>query len=118
VGRVSDRFGDHGIVLAACATISGTAARIETFVMSCRVIGRQLEQAFLDALTDHLAGLGVERVEASYRPTAKNGVVREFYPSMGFVAAGHDGEAEVWVLSNAKGAAPAVRPVTTEWGER
>jgi FkbH-like protein len=118
IGRVSDRFGDHGIVLTACATIIGSAARIETFVMSCRVIGRQLEQAFLDALTDRLSELGVDRVEASYRPTAKNWIVREFYPSMGFVAAGKDGDAELWVLSKAKGAAPVVRPVTTEWSEK
>lgn len=117
LGRVSDRFGDHGIVLAASATIDGATARIETFVMSCRVIGRRLEAAFLDALTSHLAKQGVKRIEAIYRPTAKNGIAREFYPSMGFVTTGRDDNAEHWVVLTEGDTAPPLRPVSVEWGE-
>jgi FkbH-like protein len=119
VGQVCDRFGDLGIVLAACVSLEEATARIESFVMSCRVIGRQIEAAFLEALTAHLAGKGVKRIVGSYRPTTKNGIVRDLYPSMGFTPSGEEDGAEFWELpvDMKMSRTLSTRPVTVEWGK-
>ena len=94
LGRVADRFGDHGIVICACARISGTDAEVATFLMSCRVIGRQVEHAFLGALLDNLTEAGVERVEATFIPTQRNTPASKFYEEAGLALQGsHETEA-------------------------
>src|SRR5690606_19912954 len=50
LGRVADKFGDHGIVIVATVSIVGNEAAIRTLLMSCRVIGREIERAFLGSL--------------------------------------------------------------------
>ncbi|MCC7251971.1 HAD-IIIC family phosphatase, partial [Hyphomicrobium sp.] len=69
VGKVTDRFGDHGIVVAATVAIDGDEATIRTLLMSCRVIGREIERAFLGALIGALRRRGVRRVRGIYIPT-------------------------------------------------
>jgi FkbH-like protein len=119
VGQVCDRFGDLGIVLAACLSLDEATARIESFVMSCRVIGRQIEAAFLETLKAHLAGKGVKRIVGSYCPTAKNAIVRDLYPSMGFASAGQEDGAELWELhvDMKMSSTVSTRPVIVEWGK-
>ncbi|KAB2849905.1 MAG: HAD-IIIC family phosphatase [Hyphomicrobiaceae bacterium] len=87
LGRAADRFGDHGIIAAAAIAISGNMARIETFVMSCRVIGRNVETAFLAAIIEILRERGIAVVEADYRPSPKNAISQDLYRSNGFQAA-------------------------------
>ena len=84
---LADVFGDSGLVgLALLQRSTPRNARLDTFLMSCRVIGRDAEAAFLQALLRHLAGLGIEGVQAEFLPTAKNELARLFLPSQGFVA--------------------------------
>jgi len=98
-GRVSDRFGDHGIVITAVSEINGSDAVLRSFLMSCRVIGREVERAFLGEVLKQLARRGVSRVAGSYIPTAKNALVRDFYRSCGFVEAeGGDSPGTRWVF--------------------
>jgi FkbH-like protein len=80
-----DRFGDSGIVslLIAEETKKGTAL-IDTFLMSCRVVGRTVEKAFLALVARHLRERGITKLVGEYLPTAKNGLVRDLYPSLGF----------------------------------
>jgi FkbH-like protein len=86
-----DVFGDSGIVGLALFDISEPAvAELDTFLMSCRVIGRRAESAFLNALLKRLAAAGVREVLADYLPTPKNGLVTGFLPDQGFVV-GADG---------------------------
>lgn len=115
IGRVSDRFGDYGIVLSATAKIEAERATILSFVMSCRTIGRQLEAAFLEALLRHLACLGVREAEGRYIQTSKNGLVSAFYATQGFTEAGCVGDAVVWRLSLSQDAIAVPRPVAVEW---
>lgn len=117
VGQVQDRFGDYGIVLAASVEIAGTNARILSFVMSCRVIGRQLEAAFLEALVANLSDRGVEHVEGRYCPTKKNGMVCEFYAAMGFRESGREGDTVLWQSPIEPERAVSPRPVAVEWKE-
>jgi len=82
---LSDVFGDSGIVgLALIHILSPQLAELDSFLMSCRVIGREAESAFLHSLLRHLAELGVREVVASYVPTPKNVLVQEFLPSQDF----------------------------------
>ena len=89
---LADVFGDSGIVgLALLHRTSPTSARLDSFLMSCRVIGRQAEAAFLQALLRHLAGQGVATLSAEFLPTAKNELVRSFLPEQGFEPDGQGG---------------------------
>ena len=93
VGHFSlkDVFGDSGIVGLALFELSESAvAELDTFLMSCRVIGRKAESAFLNVLLKRLVATGVREVLADYLPTPKNGLVATFLPDHGF-AVGPDG---------------------------
>lgn len=116
LGRVSDRFGDHGIVIASVATLEGTTARVESLVMSCRVIARTIETAFLAELVGHLARRGVTEVIASYAPTAKNALVRDLYPSHGFNALGmSDAGPATWLFRTEADKMPDAPFVSSTW---
>jgi FkbH-like protein len=85
--RVRDRFGDYGITGLGMVVRDGATARIELFLMSCRVLGRNVEDALLRRLmTDATAWPGVRVIEGLYVPTPKNSQVAAFYPSRGFAA--------------------------------
>jgi len=96
-GQALDKFGDHGIVICATARIEGDTAQLQSFLMSCRVVGRAIETAFLGALLKELAERGVRTVRAAYIPTKKNALVRDFYKSAGFSALASEGETEHWL---------------------
>jgi predicted enzyme involved in methoxymalonyl-ACP biosynthesis len=98
MGRVVDKFGDHGIVIAATVSIEGARAEIETFLMSCRVVGREIEQAFLASLLLLLARRGAKHVIGRFAASAKNGMVRDFYRANGFAFLEGDDNASAWVF--------------------
>lgn len=81
---LKDRFGDNGIVSVLLARTDGKAADIDTWVMSCRVFNRELELALLDRFVARCQELGVEDINAIYRPTPKNGYVASLYEKLGF----------------------------------
>jgi predicted enzyme involved in methoxymalonyl-ACP biosynthesis len=64
--------------------LPGQQAELDTFLMSCRVIGRQAESAFMECLLRLLAARGVTHVIADYLPTPKNDLVRDFLPRQAF----------------------------------
>jgi predicted enzyme involved in methoxymalonyl-ACP biosynthesis len=66
--------------------------------MSCRVLGRQVEEATLNLIVEEARCRGARRLIGTYRPTAKNGMVRDHYPRLGFAPLANDGEATRWVL--------------------
>jgi FkbH-like protein len=96
LGHLADKFGDHGIVIAAVARIEGQSAEILSLLMSCRVVGRQVEGAFLGELIGLLTDRGVTRISGAFIPTAKNAMVRDFYRSQGFSEQKVDGERHLW----------------------
>jgi FkbH-like protein len=83
---LADVFGDNGIVGLALLRIGPAVgdAELDTFLMSCRVIGRRAESAFLDAILRHIRERGVQSVHASFLPTAKNKLAEKFLPEHGF----------------------------------
>ncbi|GGL05804.1 HAD-IIIC family phosphatase [Streptomyces flaveus] len=86
--RSRDRFGDNGVVGAVFAERDDDGLRIDNVLLSCRVFARGIEQAALGALLAHARDTGAPAAFASYRPTAKNHKMREFYPSLGFETVG------------------------------
>ncbi|HEU4422005.1 MAG TPA: HAD-IIIC family phosphatase, partial [Pilimelia sp.] len=104
---LADIFGDSGLVgLAIVHGATGPVAGWDTLLMSCRVIGRRAEQAFVRHVLRRLEAGGVKRVRASYRPTAKNEMVRDFWPSIGFAAAETAGTDEYWYARDLPAAEP------------
>ena len=99
--RLSDRFGDSGVVATAMLKLHGAAASIDTFLMSCRVIGRTVETALLAFLADWARGHGATVLDGEFMPTAKNAPAAEFYAQHGFVQVLHEshGDASHWRLS-------------------
>ena len=87
---LSDVFGDSGVVgLALVHLQSAKTARIDSFLMSCRVIGRKAESAFAHSLLRRLTEQGIDEVIAEYLPSAKNDLVRRFLPDLGFEPLGN-----------------------------
>jgi FkbH-like protein len=85
--RLRDRFGDLGMIgVAICHPDKqdSTAWMIDTWLMSCRVLGRCVEQAMLTRIVSEAARRGIKRLIGQYSPTAKNGMVAEHYGKLGF----------------------------------
>jgi FkbH-like protein len=82
--RASDRFGDYGQVGLAIVDLRDKPAVIDTFLMSCRVLGRNVEESFLAALADATAARGIDQLEGRFIASAKNQMVAQFYPNQGF----------------------------------
>ncbi len=92
--RVEDCFGDYGIVSAAVVDLAGEIPVIAEWVLSCRVMGRQVEDALLEHMETELLAAGHERLRGRYVPTAKNRPVAELYDRLGYqvIHQGDDGE--------------------------
>jgi len=84
--RLADRFGDHGLVSTLIAFHEGDALRIDSWLMSCRVFARSAEQYILRGVIAEALARGAARLVGEYQPTAKNDVVAELYPKLGFAA--------------------------------
>lgn len=84
-GSVKDKFGDSGkTILAIFQYLDSQTVNIDSFLMSCRVIGRNLEFAFMDFLLNKFKSVGVKYIRASYVKTAKNSQVSDLYENIGF----------------------------------
>ena len=88
--RLEDKFGEHGIVSLVVAKITPAELQIESWVMSCRVLKRTLEQFVMNTLVQAAKKHGCNRVKGTYHPTPKNGLVKELFPQLEFKAT-HDG---------------------------
>jgi FkbH-like protein len=82
--RLSDRFTDHGLVGVAIAEIAGDTLDIDTFLMSCRVIGRTAEDHLLAQLCGDAGRAGCSVLRGTYIPTNKNSIVSGLYERFGF----------------------------------
>ena len=90
--RLKDRFADHGMISAIVVRTAGDVWTIEGWVMSCRVLERGVEAAIIGQLTLLAAQAGVREIVGLYRPTPRNGLVRDLYPRLGFETVATDGE--------------------------
>jgi FkbH-like protein len=82
--RVSDKFGDNGLTGLIIITIDNKTACIDTLLLSCRILGREIENVFLKYILMKLKRKGLVCVNAVYIKTVKNAQVEKFYDSLGF----------------------------------
>lgn len=84
--QVSDHYGDYGLTGLAIIQYLPEEKRAEigTLLMSCRVLGRNVEYAFMDFILRRIAAHGCDHVQALYRRTQKNSQVQDFYEKCGF----------------------------------
>ncbi len=109
--RVEDRFGDHGLIgvmIAVPADDDPRALRIDTSLMSCRVIGRTVEQFFIGELLERARRLGYREIRGEYIPTKKNALVSELYDRLGFKRVRVDDDGSVHYALEVEG---ATRPI-------
>jgi FkbH-like protein len=104
--RLSDIFGDNGMISVVICRPRGPEARntevweIDTWLMSCRVLGRGVERMVLNEILHHARARGIKTLVGVYRPTERNGMVRDHYESLGFTRrlVAENGETE-WVMA-------------------
>ena len=83
-----DKFGDNGITGLSIIAVKNknkiAEAEIDTFLMSCRVIGRNIEYRFIYEILNSIHARGINKVRATYVPSEKNSQVESFYKNVGF----------------------------------
>ncbi len=91
-GKLADKFGDNGVVSVVIGKIKEDALHIDLWLMSCRVLKRDMEFAMMDRLTEECKKRGIARIYGYYYPTAKNKMVENFYGLQGFTLKNRDNE--------------------------
>ncbi len=90
--RLLDSFGDNGIIAIVIARLNDAReAVLDTWLMSCRVLGRGVEAATLEVVARAARGIGAVALIGEYVPSAKNGMVREHYSKLGFTPLAEQG---------------------------
>lgn len=89
-GKLADKFGDNGVVSVVIGHVQGEELDIILWLMSCRVLKRGMEFAMMDKLAEKAASIGIKRINGYYFPTAKNGMVKDFYDKQGFTKLSED----------------------------
>ena len=83
-GKLFDVFSDNGLVSVIIGKINRNKLEIELWIMSCRVLKRDMEYAMLDKLVYFARENNIEEIIGYYYPTKKNGMVKELYKTLGF----------------------------------
>ena len=98
-GRLTDKFGDNGIVSVVIGHRSGEVLDIDLWLMSCRVLKRDMEYAMLDVFVEEAAKRGVKLIRGYDYPTAKNKLVKDLFADFGFERISEDEDGStVWTL--------------------
>ncbi len=98
-GRLEDSFGDNGIVSVVIGKKEERTLHMELWLMSCRVLKRDMELAMLDELVKISREQGIEEIIGYYYPTKKNAMVAQLYGSFGFTKVSEDEDGNsVWKL--------------------
>lgn len=96
--RLRDRFGDNGVVGVSIVHDADSTREIDTFLLSCRVIGRTVESALLATVAEDAGAAGIRRLIGWFLRTAKNGPAKNFYASHGFACTKEHGAVSRWEL--------------------
>ncbi len=100
--RLIDVYGDNGMIgVIVCRPAGERTWEIDTWLMSCRVLGRRVEHMVLREIVQQARARGIERLVGRYLPTERNGMVREHYAKLGFRLAADENGATTWELDTA-----------------
>jgi FkbH-like protein len=114
--KLADRLGDHGLISIVTVEVLPDDLAIRDWLMSCRVLGRGVESFLMNRVVEHAQELGLARVTAEYIPTAKNGMVKNFFEQFGFerVAEGASGAAQWRLLTKDYEPRPTLMKIAKE----
>jgi predicted enzyme involved in methoxymalonyl-ACP biosynthesis len=90
-GKLTDRFGDNGLISIVLGHKQGGDLHLDLWLMSCRVLKRDMELAMLDCLVERARAVNVDTIYGYYVPTVKNSMVADHYPKLGFSSISRDG---------------------------
>jgi len=93
---LADRFGDNGLISVLLGRVEGQTLSIDTWLMSCRVLQRTVEQFLLNHLCAIARERGIRTIRGEYVPTPKNALVRDHYAELGFALARRDPDGHTW----------------------
>ena len=96
--RLADRFGDNGLISVAIGRIAGETVHLDLWLMSCRVLKRDVELLMLDELAAAARQVGAKYLRGYYLPTPKNKMVSGHYEKLGFTCLEQTPESSTWVL--------------------
>ncbi len=97
-GKLTDKFGDNGVVSVVIGHKQAVELHIDLWIMSCRVLKREMELAMLDMVAKAAISAGMKKIVGYYYPTAKNGMVKELYGTFGFAKVSENDGNTVWEL--------------------
>ncbi len=97
-GKLEDKLGDNGVVTVVVGRKENKTLHIELWLMSCRVLKRNMEYAMMDTLVEEAQKVGIRTIRGYYFKTAKNGMVKDFYEQMGFIKISGDSGDSVWEM--------------------
>jgi FkbH-like protein len=96
-GRLGDRFGDNGLVSVLIGRVVDETVEIDLWLMSCRVLKRDMEYAMFDALVEQCQARSIRRITGAYIPSKKNKMVAVHYANLGFSRVeGTSGDRQLW----------------------
>jgi FkbH-like protein len=96
-GRLVDRFGDNGLVSVLIGRVAEETVEVDLWLMSCRVLKREMEYSMFDALVEQCLARGIRKIVGVYIPSKKNKMVAGHYADLGFTRVeGNSGDRELW----------------------
>ncbi len=100
--RLKDKFGDNGMISVVIAHVKGDTLDVDTWLMSCRVIKRSVEQMVCDELVKFAIEHNLTRITGNYIPSAKNKLVKDLYQELGFEQLSEQDNETRWSLDVAQ----------------
>ena len=99
-GKLEDKFGDNGVVTVIIGHKDNDILHIDLWLMSCRVLKRDMEFAMMDSIVEQANKYNIKRIKGYYYPTLKNSMVKDFYKLQGFKKESEDLEGNsIWMLN-------------------
>ena len=112
--RLTDALGDNGMISVIICKKNAAAWEIDTWLMSCRVLGRRIEEAALLDMVSNAKKSGAIKLIGTYCPTARNIIVKSHYSKLGFTKISCDHISETWELDIAQYTPPEL-PVSLKY---
>jgi len=114
-GKLEDRFGDNGVVSVIIGKVKEDCCCIDLWIMSCRVLKRDMECAMMDALVRACRKRNIHQIKGFYYPTAKNHMVADFYMTQGFKKVDEDSDGNTaWLFEITSDYKPHNKFINTE----
>lgn len=97
-GKLTDKYGDNGLIAIVIGSIKEKQCHIDLWLMSCRVLKRDMEFAMLDELVRQCKEKNISEIIGYYYKSAKNSMVSDLYEKFGFILSKTNNEDTIWKL--------------------